>query len=117
MTVLRQIVVGALVLLCFGLTSARADEAEQMKLELMQSTKVIAAMGLSGPADRYLSDGDPDTLEIVFMAKPEDGPSHVSDDGEVIFLSPHATDAEQSDLIGKAFDIRVQRRLATKASN
>jgi hypothetical protein len=39
------------------------------------------------PPSEYKSDGDPDTLEIVVLTEPGDGPSRVSDDGEVIYVS------------------------------
>lgn len=87
MTAFARIAGGTVLLSSVGLVSVRANEASDLKLQLMKSTKVIAVMGLSVPADKFVSDGDPDTLQIVFMSKPEDGPSHVSDDGEVIFLS------------------------------
>jgi hypothetical protein len=109
------IVFGALIGL--GLTAANADDTAQAKAHLMETTKVVAVMGLSVPAEKYASDGDPNTLEIVFLSKPEDGPSHVSDDGEVIFQSPNATEKEQSTLIGQAFDLKLQRRLAQPASH
>jgi len=89
----------------------RADDAAQLKLQLMQTTQVNA---VTEPLDKFVPDKDPNTLEIVMMSRPEDGPSRVSDDGEVIYLSPNATAAEQSDLIGKAFDLRVKLRLAAK---
>src|SRR5579871_1357168 len=82
-----------------------------MIVKLMEETKVVAVMSIDGPASGYKSDGDPNTLEIVFLTKKSDGPSRVSDDGEVIFLYK-ASDKEQSALIGKAFDIRARRRLA-----
>jgi hypothetical protein len=80
-------------------------------VKLMQETKVVAVSDVSGPVSEYHSDGDPSTLEIVFLTKKADGPSRVSDDGEVIFLY-HASEKQQSDLIGKAFEIRARRRLA-----
>ncbi len=69
---------------------------------IAQSTKVTVRMGLNEPAASYKSDGDPDTLEIVFLDKRKDGPSRVSQDGEVIF--PYkASDIKQSELIDQAF--------------
>jgi len=100
-------------LICPLLASAREPDPKalhDMVVKLMQDTKVVAVMGISVPASEYKSDGDPNTLEIVFLTKRSDGPSRVSDDGEVIFLY-HASDKEQSDLIGKAFEIRARRRL------
>jgi hypothetical protein len=82
-----------------------------MQVKLMTETKIVAVMSLSVPASEYKSDGDPNTLEIVFLSKKSDGPSRVSDDGEVIFLYK-SSDKEQQALIAKAFEIRAKRRLA-----
>ena len=101
----------ALLAVVFSTIRLRADDAAQVKLQLMQTTQVNA---VSVPIDEFVPDKDPNTLEIVLMSKAEDGPSHVSEDGEVIYLSPNATETEQSDLISKAFDIRVRLRLAAK---
>ena len=81
-----------------------------MVMKLMAETKVLAVTSLTVPASQYKSDGDPATLEIVTLSKDSDGPSRVSEDGEVIFLN-HASKEEQSALIAKAFDIRARRRL------
>jgi hypothetical protein len=63
---------------------------------------------LSGPAADYRHDGDPNTLEIVFLSKRSDGPSRVSDNGEVIFLYK-ASDKVQQSLIARSFEIRFAR--------
>jgi hypothetical protein len=76
----------------------------------METTKVIAVMDIEGPSTSFKDDGDPHTLEIVFLSKKSDGPSRVSPDGEVVFLYK-ASDKLQSELIGKAFDLRVAREL------
>jgi hypothetical protein len=105
-------------LLLLGLSPILANAAEpspqalhDMVLKLMQETKVLAVTELKVPASGYKADGDPGTLEIVALDKKSDGPSRVTDDGEVIFLN-HASSKEQSALIAKAFDIRARRRLA-----
>ena len=82
-----------------------------LKVHLMETTKVIAVMGLDGPSTDFKDDGDPDTLQIVFLDKKSDGPSRVSPDGEVIFLYK-ASDKVQSKLIDQAFDLRVARKLS-----
>ena len=82
---------------------------QALMVKLMQETKVVMVQ-LSGPASEFKSDGDPNTLEIVLLTRKEDGPSRVSDDGEVIFLYK-ASDREEQNLITKAFEIRARRRL------
>jgi len=104
----------------FGVTlvaiavAANAEPTEAQinakRVELMEKTKVVARMGLDVPATEYKSDGDPDTLEMVFLDKKKDGPSRVSEDGEVIFLYK-ASDKKQSELIEQAFNIRTRLRL------
>jgi hypothetical protein len=87
-----------------------AAEIRQLKAKLMVETKLIAVAELDVPSHEYESDGDPDTLEIVFLTKKTDGPSRVTSDGEVIFLY-EASDEEQEALINEAFDIRVRNKL------
>ena len=87
------------------------QEINAKVVELMQSTKMNMRMGLDVPAAEYKGDGDPDTIEIVMLDKKKDGPSRVSEDGEVIFLYK-ASDKKQQALIEEAFQIRARARLA-----
>jgi len=79
-----------------------------MKAKIMEETKIIAVMDVEGPSTSFKDDGDTNTLEVVFLSKRSDGPSRVSPDGEVVFLYK-ASDELQSELIGKAFDLRAAR--------
>src|SRR5262245_51216545 len=81
-----------------------AESPEQVRVRLFEQTKIVAVMGLPSGDRNYQGDGDPTTLEIVFLDKKADGPSRVSDNGEVIFLYK-ASDKTQDKLIEKAFDI------------
>ena len=81
------------------------------KIELMQSTKIAAVTELTVSSHEYKSDGDPETLEVVFLNKKADGPSRVSEDGEVIFLY-RASDRKQQALIDQAFEVRAKRELS-----
>jgi hypothetical protein len=76
----------------------------------MEKTKVAAVSEYSGSPAEYKSDGDPETLEIVFMPKKKGLASSVSEDGEVIFLVGKVKDSEQSRLINMAFCLRVRAR-------
>ena len=86
------------------------DEIRQLQRKLIIETKIITVPELKGPASEYRSDGDPNTLELVFLSNKKDGPSRVSDDGEVIFLYK-ASARKQQELISQAFKIRAVRRL------
>lgn len=79
------------------------------KADLMASTKLIAVTSLSVPADQYVS-SEPEALEVVFLAKPEDGASRVTEDGSVIFVAKGIRDEDQTALIMKAFDIRLKHK-------
>jgi hypothetical protein len=87
-----------------------AEELRQLQIKLMIETQVVAVPEFKGAASEYKSDGDPNTLEIVFLKSKQDGPSRVSDDGEVIFLYK-ASQKEEQKLIEQAFKIRALRRL------
>jgi hypothetical protein len=88
------------------------EEVRKVMVQLMQETQVAAVQG-HGPASEYKSDGDPNTLEIVFLADKKDGSSHVTDDGEVIFLAPRTKDKVQQELIQQAFYLRALRKTST----
>jgi hypothetical protein len=89
---------------------ALAETREELTKRIFQQTKIAALTSLPVPASEYKGDGNPETLEIVFLEKKVDGPSRVSEDGEVIFLYK-ASDKKQQELIGKAFEIRIARAL------
>ena len=99
-----------------GQTKCTATGAEIAGL--MEKTKLNAVMNYAGPDSEYKSDGDPDTLEIVFLAKQKGAVGHVSDDGEVIFLYGDVRDKEQQNLITLAFCLRAvaRRGLTTRSS-
>ena len=74
---------------------------------IMLDTQFVEGRKLTGPPDEYVSDGDRNTIELVALPKGDPGPSRVSSDGQVIFLtqadlrSRKANDA----LMDEAFDI------------
>jgi hypothetical protein len=100
-----------LLILPFSLRAAdpQTDRAT-LRAKLMEETKLVAVMGIERPSTSFKDDGDPNTLEVVFLSKRSDGPSRVSPDGEVIFLYEPTEDL-QSELIGKALDLRVARKI------
>ena len=106
--------------LILGTSSAHAaDQASDraaVKVKIMEATKLIAVMDITGPSVNFKDDGDPNTLEVVFLSKKSDGPSRVSPDGQVVFLYK-ASDELQSKLIDQAFEIRVTRQLAGDSSS
>ncbi len=109
---MRQLLALTVAALCFSAnaTEPTTEEIAKMQQKVMIETKVIARMGISVPIPKFQSDGNPSTLEIVFLEKSEPGANTVSDDGEVVFLF-EASDELQSELIGKAFKIRAKRML------
>jgi hypothetical protein len=115
---MRQLLACAIV---FGAATATmaeptAQEIAKMQEQLLAETQVVAVQGVKVLIKDFKSDGDPKTLEIAFLAKKQPGMNSVSDDGEVIFLFKPSDDL-QSELIGKAFELRARRRLeATPAA-
>lgn len=107
-------------LLLAALSAHAADEATDtaraaLKVKIMEKTKLIAVMDIEGPSSEFKNDGDPNTLEVVFLSKKSDGPSRVSPDGEVVFLYK-ASDELQSKLIDQAFELRVTRQLSAESA-
>ena len=116
----RTLVIAASVVALFAaqpvLAQSDTEGPDQMRLKLMQDTLLIAVTNYGGPANAFVEDNDPDTLQIVFLQKTEQGNSHVSEDGEVVFLSPGASQDIQQQLISAAFDLRYQRRLGDRVT-
>ncbi|HET7299446.1 MAG TPA: hypothetical protein VFJ01_02235 [Oleiagrimonas sp.] len=97
----------SLLLLTPAVRASQPQTSHAAQLQhIMETTSVTAVMGLDGPSTKFKDDGDPNTLQIVFLSKKANGPSRVSPDGEVIFLYK-ASKAAQSKLIQKAFELRL----------
>lgn len=88
----------------------------ERRMRLFEQTRIVAVTGLPGPASEFQDDGDPDTLQIVFLERISDGPSRVSKNGEVIFLY-RASEETQQKLIAEAFEIRLAREAAAVAKS
>jgi hypothetical protein len=88
--------------------AAFADPSDDLRTRILKQTKVIVVTELPVPAAEYKGDGKANTLEIVILTKESDGPSRVTDDGEVIFLYK-ASKETQRELITRAFEIRIAR--------
>jgi hypothetical protein len=88
-----------------------AETPEEIRTRVLTQTKVVYTTDLKVPVAEYKGDGDPMTLEIVNLGDSEQ--SHVSDDGEVIFLSkPDAGRKPILDrLFKRAFELRIARAL------
>ncbi len=103
----QTVALGALLCVC---AIAWAETSDEIRTRVLTQTQLVVVTELGVPAAEYKGDGDPDTLEIVFLDKKADGPSRVSEDGEVIFLYK-ASDKTQQKLIERAFEIRVARAI------
>ena len=74
--------------------------------QLMKITKVDFIPQWSKPEAQFQEDKDPETLQIVVVSDPKDGPNAVSSDGQVIFEQKNAPDSVMQKLIPRAFYIR-----------
>ncbi len=90
-----------------GTCSATGNEVAK----LMTTTKIALVTELEVPAADFKSDGDPNSLEIVFFEK-KGAKSRVSGDGEVIFLAPRAPDKVLEEATIQAFAIKIVLRKA-----
>ena len=64
---------------------------------------MIYVGGYSGQAQDFVPDDNPNTIQIVPLASESQGTSHVSADGQVIFLRRSSDEAKMQDLIEEAF--------------
>jgi hypothetical protein len=115
---MRPALVAATVTLAVSIASFAEEPAKAPgpRIMLMLETKFVEGRKLQGPPEEYVPDKDPKSIELVQLPKGDPGPSRVSSDGQVIFLtvadvrSSKANDA----LIEQAFDI-LERRQAEAA--
>jgi hypothetical protein len=64
-------------------------------------------------ASSYPGDGDPQTIEVIRLRKKADGPSRVSEDGQVIYLAPgQSTSKHKEKYLERAFEIHFRRARA-----
>jgi hypothetical protein len=100
-----------MLLICDAAIPSEAPSEEGSRIMIMLETEIIPGKKLKGPPEEYKSDGNPKTIELVTLRPSDDGPSRVSEDGEVVFLrDPKAATNEFDALLEKAFDIRMARR-------
>ena len=114
-----RLLLSALVLSMAVAAQAQDIPPEQLKkalIAVMQSNKVNAHMGLSGTVAQFKSDGDPNTLEIVFLKSDTEGANTVREDGEVIFLFDPTDDVQQR-LIHQAFERKARRLIREQTKN
>jgi hypothetical protein len=112
---MKSILHKLMLLLGLGTLSAHAaapsDAALQKEIKRQyQTTRVDTVLDYPGQPSAYKSDRTPETLEIVFLTGP--GQSHIRGDGEVLFLSADAMDADQEKWISQAFELRARKALA-----
>lgn len=88
------------------------DEEKRLINTLMQRQDVIAVNNVA-TAEGFVPDKDPNTLQVVILTDPKAKPS-VSEDGEVVFLSPDLTPNQQATLTYEAFRRKARRILAIK---
>jgi hypothetical protein len=111
MHTLKSLTIGSTLCVLAFHAVAHAETPEEIKTRVLTQTKfnVVMAAALPVPISQYKGDGDPTTLELVVFDKKSDGPSRVSDDGEVIFFYSKDPEKLQQQLIEKAFAIRIAK--------
>jgi hypothetical protein len=75
-----------------------------------KTTKIVEVIDLKYKFDNYKSDVDPDTLKLILLKNPKDGPSRVVGDGELVLLMPTSDDEIRQALVKRALYFRAVRR-------
>ncbi|WP_158879670.1 hypothetical protein [Rhodanobacter sp. L36] len=87
-------------------------ELQAAMQDIAVHSQVVMVDGSGATPKTFHEDSDPKTLQIVMLAKPSDGASQVSSDGEVIFLQKDTSEKEQQSLFGTAFYLKAKAREA-----
>jgi len=108
----------ATVALTFSIVCMADEPAKgpRSRLLIMLQTQVVSGKKLNGPADEYVDDNNPNTIELVALPKNDTGPSRVSANGQVIFLTQKdlRSAAINEALMDQAFDI-IEKKEADAA--
>jgi len=88
------------------------DEEKRLINTLMQHQELIAVNNVA-TAEGFVPDKDPNTLQVVILTDPH-AKASVSEDGEVVFLSPSLSQNQQATLTYEAFRRKAKRILAIK---
>ena len=115
----RWSLLSAVVLFMYPLVAVAGDErarctasGNEMVL-MMERTRKTFITNYTGLESDFRSDGDPDTLEIVFLSERDGSKSGVADDGEAMFLYGEPPDEEYRRLLMLAYCLRVSTRRPT----
>lgn len=93
-------------------SSSLPSQPPHFTLPIHQPTQMIYVGGYSGQAQDFVPDDNPNTIQIVPLASESQGTSHVSADGQVIFLRRSSDEAKMQDLIEEAFARLLAVRIA-----
>jgi hypothetical protein len=90
-----------------ALLSCASPALADSVIQFMLRERTVAVAKIPGPASAYKSDGDPDTVELVLIVRPEDGPPRFIEDGAVVFLREDMGEAAMQKLFHEALEARV----------
>ncbi|RYG13137.1 MAG: hypothetical protein EOO07_18085 [Chitinophagaceae bacterium] len=91
-------------------------ELNVLATKLAKETKVIYVGRLTGAVDSFTEDKNPETLQVVTLPKNE-GSSHTSENGEIVFMKEKISAADQEKLLSQAFLSKAKIKLATLKSS
>jgi hypothetical protein len=94
--------------------SVHAETPDEIRTRILMHTKMnyVRVESLSVPVSQYKGDGDPTTIEVLMLSTDSDGPSRVSDDGEVIILHDKDSKELMRQLIQRALEIKIAKALS-----
>lgn len=100
-------IVGITVVPSLACLADEPSKAPRSRLTIMLQTKFVSGKKLKGPPEEYVDDKNPNTIELVALPKDDPGPSRVSADGQVIFLTQQDVRGHGPNeaLMEQAFDI------------
>lgn len=105
---------------CFAVAAQQTQQVQispELRAEMKNvavHSQVIMVTGYKGKAKAFHADSDTSTLQIVQLVNKSDGSSHVSANGEVIFMQPGTSDQQMQTLFTTAFYRKAKLQLSKK---
>ena len=108
-------VVTAALLLAAVCLPASAETEVELRTRVISALRVVEARPATELAAQYRGDGNPQTIEVVYLRGESQGPSRVSEDGQVVYLARReSTSKHWEKFLNRAFEIHFRKARAFK---
>ena len=98
--------------------SVEAETEVELRTRVISALRIVEVRPAPALAARYLGDADPRTIEVVRLHERGDGPSRVSQHGQVVYLGIGESTSKHREMhLNRAFEIHFRKARASGADD